>query len=285
MKTLVIGGTGMVGSVVVQELLSRNQNVSVLTRSREKAADLPEGVEGVIGELKSPGTVTSIFDGADQVFLINTVSPTEATEGLMAVIGAGLAGVKKLVYVSVHEVDKAPHLPHFGSKIPIEMAIKESGITYTILRPNNFYQNDYWFKDAILQYGAYPQPIGDAGISRVDVRDIAEAAAIALTTDTYNNTTINLVGPEVLTGKQTAEIWGKVLGKPINYGGNDLDAWEKQMLPYMPDWMVFDFKHMFAFFQKNGLKATSDDIRLQTKMLGHAPRAFEEFAKETAATW
>ena len=63
-------------------------------------------------------------------------------------------------------VDRAPHLPHFGAKLPIEAAIKASGIAYTIVRPNNFYQNDYWYKDAMLQYGVYPQPLGGVGLSR-----------------------------------------------------------------------------------------------------------------------
>ncbi len=76
----------------------------------------------------------------------------------MAVNGVRTAGVKRLAYLSVHNVVDAPHLPHFGSKIAVEIAIKASGVPFTILRPNNFYQNDSWFKDAMLQYGVYPQP-------------------------------------------------------------------------------------------------------------------------------
>ena len=107
----------------------------------------------------------------------------------MAVNGCRLGGVKKVVFLSVHRVDEAPHLPHFGAKLPVEAAIRDSGIPWTILRPNNFFQNDLWFKDAMLAYGAYPQPFGGVGLSRVDVRDIAEAAALALTTDAAANAT------------------------------------------------------------------------------------------------
>ena len=106
----------------------------------------------------------------------------------------------------------------------------------TILRPNNFYQNDYWFKDVLLQHGVYPQPIGDVGLHRVDVRDIAEAAAVALTTSGHEGQTYDLVGPEAHTGESTAQAWARALGRPIVYGGNDLEAWEKQSLQYMPDW-------------------------------------------------
>jgi uncharacterized protein YbjT (DUF2867 family) len=203
----------------------------------------------------------------------------------MAVNGARMAGVKRLVYLSVPNLEQAPHLPHFGSKLSIETVIKASGISYTILRPNNFFQNDYWFKDAMLQYGVYPQPIGDIGLSRIDVRDIAEAAAIALTKSGHEGQTYTLAGPHVHTGESTAEVWSRALGERIVYGGNDLDAWEQQSLEYLPAWMVFDFRLMYEFFQEHGLKASLAEAERQRKLLGHEPRSFEDFAAETASMW
>lgn len=285
MKILVIGGTGTVGSQVVRELLVRNVEVSVLTRSADKVRTLPAGARAVTGDLLDPSTVRSVFRGVDGVFMLNAVSTTETHEGLMAVNGLRMAGIKRLVYMSVHNVDQAPHLPHFGAKLPIETAIKASDIPFTILRPNNFFQNDYWFKDVLLSYGVYPQPMGDIGLSRVDVRDIAEAAAVALTTSAHEGQTYNLVGPHAYTGKETADVWSRALARTITYGGNDLDAWEKQSLQFQPAWMVFDFRLMYELFQAKGLKATPVDIELQTKLIGHAPRSFEDFAAETAKMW
>ena len=285
MKILVIGGTGTVGSQVVRELLARKAVVQVLTRSKDKAKGLPAGAQGVVGDLLDPGTVRSVFKGVDGVFMLIAVSTTETHEGLMALNGMRMAGVKRLAYMSVHNLEQALHLPHFGSKLPIENVLKTSGIPYTILRPNNFFQNDYLFKDAMLKYNIYPQPIGDLGLSRVDVRDIAEAAAIALTTPGHEGQTYSVVGPQVHTGKSTAEVWSRALGKPIAYGGNDLDEWERQSLQFLPAWMVFDFRLMYAFFQDKGLKATQADIERQTKLLGHAPRNFEDFAAETVKLW
>ena len=122
-------------------------------------------------------------------------------------------------------------------------------------------------------------------MSRVDVRDIAEAAAIAMTTGAHDGQTYDLVGPDAVTGESTAKSWSAALGKPIAYGGDDLDAWEKQQLQYLPDWMVFDFRYMYAHFQQKGLIATAEAIARQTKLLGHAPRGFDAFAKESAAAW
>ena len=283
MKILVTGGTGTVGSQVVKELLARKADVSVLTRDASKP--VPAGVKAVPGNLQEVGTVRRVFNGFDAVFLLNVVGLAEASEGLMALSGMRLAGVKKIVYLSVHHADKAAWLPHFGSKVGIEEALKVAGIPFTVLRPNNFFQNDYWSKDAILQHGVYPQPFGDTGLSRVDVRDIAEAAAITLTEAGHDGECYDIVGPDVLTATRTAEIWSRVLGRKVAYGGNDLDAWEKQSLAYMPEVTVFDFREMFHYFQKFGLRASNEAIERQTKLLGHAPRAYEPFVRETAAAW
>ena len=285
MNILVTGGTGTVGSQVVRELLSRGAQVQVLTRDPAKGAKLPAGVKAVTGDLMKVETVRRVFKGVDGVFLINAVSPTEVHEGLLSVCALRDENVKRLVYLSVHHADALPWVPHFGGKLSIEQAVLKSGVPATVLRPNNFYQNDYMFKDVILQHGVYPQPLGDVGLHRVDVRDIAEAAAIALTTSGHEGQTYDLVGPEAHTGKSTAEAWSRALGRPIVYGGNDLDAWEKQALQYMPDWAVYDVRHMYVFFQAKGLKASPEAIERQTKLLGHSPRSFGAFVGETAAAW
>lgn len=285
MRILVIGGTGLVGTHVVKELVSRGVDVSVLTRKAGNVSGLPKDVRLVRGDLLNPITVRTIFRNVDRVFMLNPLSLSETSEGLFAINGIRKSRIDRIVYMSVHKLDHALYLPHFGSKLAIEQAIKNSGISYTILRPNNFYQNDYWSKDPMTRYGIYPQPLGQIGLSRVDVRDIADAAANALTKDDFVNKTYNLVGPDVLTGPQTAEIWSSVLGRPIKYAGDDLDSWEQKSLQFMSDWMAFDLKMMYEFFHTNGLLAEPGEIEQSTEILGHAPRPFKEFAKETAAYW
>jgi uncharacterized protein YbjT (DUF2867 family) len=282
MKVLVLGATGTVGRRVVQALLGRGDRVRVLTRNPDKAGLLGANVEVKAGDLTKPETLGPAFEGIDGLFLLNAVTMTETHEGLAALEWAKRAAVKKLVYLSVHHVDDAPHIPHFGAKVAIEAAIRKSGIDYTILRPNNFYQNDDGLKDVIVKHGVYPQPMSDIGLNRVDVRDIAEAAAQAFAGRAPNQT-IALVGPDVLTGSSTAQVYSRHLGKTIAYGGNDLDAWEKQVLQFLPPWMVFDLKMMYAHFQKHGLRATADELKTLETLLGHAPRSFDTFVGEMVA--
>ena len=287
MSVLVLGGTGTVGSQVVRDLIAKKVPVRILTRSPEKAAAAPKGADAVVGNLQDPTTIRSVFKGAEGVLLLNAVSLGECSEGLMAVNGAVMGHVRRVVYVSVQHADKAVHLPHFGSKVPVEMALAKSGLGFTILRPNNFYQNDFWFKDVLLQHGTYPQPIGDIGVSRVDVRDIADIAVAAFTASgrEHEGQTYNLVGPDVWTGARTAEVWSKALGKPVAYGGNDLDAWEQQQLQWLPPWLVFDFKLMYKVFQEQGLLAGAGDIEKMSRIMGHPPRSYEAFVTETVASW
>jgi uncharacterized protein YbjT (DUF2867 family) len=283
MKILVTGGTGTVGSVVVRELLARGVDVSVLTRDAKKP--LQAGVTAVEGNLLEVATVRRVFDGVDAVLLLVAVSETESAQALMALTAMRNAGVERVVYISVQQADEAPWLPHFGSKVGIEAGLEKAGIPWTILRPNSFYQNDHRYKNVLLQHGVYPQPLGSVGVSRVDVRDIAEAAAIALTQPGQEGQRYDLVGPAVWTGESTARVWSEALGRPVAYAGDDLVAWEKQMRQFMPDWMVFDLVGMYAFFQQQGFKASEEAVERQTSLIGHAPRAFEAFATETARAW
>ena len=147
------------------------------------------------------------------MFLLNTVGLNETDEGLAAVSAAKAAKVKKIVYMSVSMPKGSEKIPHFRSKLPVEKAIKESKIAYTILRPNNFFQNDLGLKSAIMQYSVYPQPMGTKGLNRVDVRDIADCAVNALMRSGHEGQTYEVNGPDTLTGEGIARIYTKHLGQ------------------------------------------------------------------------
>jgi uncharacterized protein YbjT (DUF2867 family) len=282
MKVLVIGGTGMVGGQVVRCLLARGDRARVLTRSAAKAGSLPEGAEGVVGDLADPSSLLRPLDGVDGVFLATPLDPEERSRGLAAVWAVRAAGVGRLVYMSVHRLEDGAHIPHFGSKLPIEEAVRSSGLPFTILRPNNFFQNDLMFQEAIGAYGVYPQPIGSVGLSRVDVRDIASAAVNALTGPGHDGQTYPLVGADVLTGDATAAFYSRHLGRQVRYGGDDLDAWAEQARAALPDWLVRDLRTMYEHFQHQGLVATDADLAAVRRALGREPRRFDDFAAELA---
>jgi uncharacterized protein YbjT (DUF2867 family) len=279
---LVIGGTGTVGSHAVQQLLARKQAVRVLTRNPSK---VPAGVEAVSGDLVDPSTLPPAFDGVDGVFMVNALSPSEPHEGMMAVGAASAAKVKRFVLMTVAHADRHPLIPHFAAKLPIENALRASGIPFTILRPNSFMQNDLRYKEVMLGKGVYPQPIGDVGCSRVDVRDIAEMAVIALADGGHEGRCYHACGPKVENGDAVAALWSTALRKPVRYFGNDLEAWGGMMRQALPAWLVHDLQLMYRAFMKDGLVATGEEVATMTQVLGRPPHGSETLVRETAAAW
>ena len=285
MKILVIGGTGKVGSEVVQELRKRDAPVRALVRKKEGSAPSPRGVELVEGDLLDPVSVEKALDGVDKLYLLNAVVPDELTQGLIAYDLAKKLKIKHIVYHSVFKVEHFKDVPHFASKLAIENALREFDVPFTIIRPNYFFQNDDTLQDALMKAGVYPMPLGAQGISAVDVRDIAEAAAIALTSDGHYGKTYNLNGPDVLSGPKVASIWSGLLGKEIHYAEDNMDTFEQQMRQRAPAWSAFDIRMMFEGYLERGFIADRNDIDILTKLLGHTPRRYEDFARETAREW
>ena len=286
MKVLVIGGTGSVGSEVIAELGRAGTTARCMSRYPKKLQSLPREVEGCVGDLEKPSTLAAALAGVDAVFLMTALSRNETLQGLAAVSAAAKARVNKLVYLSVPMPPGSEHIPHYLSKIPIERAVRDSGLNYTILRPNNFFQNDYlWCRAAVMSYGVYPQPIGSVGLNRVDIRDVALAAVHALMDSVHDGKEYPLHGRDVLTGEGVAAIFTKHIGREIRYGGNDLDAWAKQAQHMMPEWMVRDLRIMYGYFQGHGLLATPQDFAEQYKVLGREPQRFDDFVAEIVPIW
>ena len=278
MKILVTGGTGHVGSEVVKELRKRDADVRVLVRKRGPA--FPSDVEVAIGDLLDPVSVRKAMDGVSKLYLLNAVTPDELTQGLIAY---DLAKRMKLTQVVYHSVFRAEHfkdVPHFASKLAIEAALRQFDVPFTIIRPNYFFQNDTQLKDPLTKAWIYPMPLGLVGISAVDIRDVAEAAAVALTSGGHEGKTYQLNGPEVLDGPQVAAIWSGLLGKVVRYPGEDMDAFEEQLRSqHAPSWSAFDIRMMFQGYLERGFAADPGDVEALTALLGHAPRRYQDFAR------
>ena len=270
---------------MVRELVKRRAKVRVLVRKQPEECKLPAGVEVAIGDLLDPVSVEQAMQGVDKLYLLNAVVPDELTQGLIAYDLAKRRKLQHIVYHSVFRVEHFKDVPHFASKLAIENAVREFDIPFTIIRPNYFNQNDATLKDALTKAGIYPMPLGQVGLSAVDIRDIAEATAIALTSDGHVGKTYNLNGPEVVCGPRMASMWSGLLGREIRYSGDDMDAFEEQMRKQAPSWSAFDIRMMFQGYLERGFAAEAGDVETLTEILGHRPRRYEDSAGETAALW
>ena len=289
MTILAVGGTGQVGSPIVKNLVEHGAEVVVLTHYPEKA-HLPPGVRAVKGDVLDPETMRGALRGVDTLFLLNPVVADELTRALLTLRLAKDAGLKGVVYFSMVNADALVDVPHAAAKYAGERLIESLDVPATILRPNYFFQNDAMVKDAFLDKGVYAIPVGNVGAAMVDIRDIADVAALELlkrdsATDSLPRDLIDISGPEVLTADSIASIWTDVLGKPISYAGDDLDIFEKSQREHVAPAMALDISLMFRGWQKIGVLPIPGAIERLTGMLGRPLRTYRAFAEETAAQW
>ena len=286
MTTLVTGATGRVGRHVVDQLAQRGAAVRVLTRDPAKAT-FPAGVEVVKGDLLDLDALRDAFDGVSTLFLLNAVTGDEFTQALLTLNVAREAGVKRVVYLSVIHADRYVNVPHFAVKFGAERMLQQMGFSATILRPAYFIDNEYMIKDVVLDHGVYPMPIGNQGLAMVDARDIAEVAAIELIRrsegpDTLPIETINLVGPDTLTGTDVAAIWTDVLGRPVVYGGDDPAGFEQSAAGFMSPWMAYEMRLMAERWVSDGMIPEPGDVPRLIQLLGRPLRSYHGFVAELA---
>jgi uncharacterized protein YbjT (DUF2867 family) len=287
MTILVTGATGRIGRHVVEQLVGRGADVRALTRDPAKAA-LPAGVEVVQGDLLDLDALRAAFSGVSTLFLLNAVTGDEFTQAIITLNVAREARVERVVYLSVFEADRAVNVPHFAVKYGAERMLERMGFGATILRPTYFIDNEVMVKDVILQHGVYPMPIGSKGVAMVDTRDIAEVAAIELirrdqAPGKLPIDTINLVGPDTLTGAGVASIWSDVLGRPIAYAGDEPSGFEQNMATIMPKWAAYEMRLMAERYVSDGMIPEAGDVARLSTLLGRPLHTYRDAAIRIAA--
>jgi uncharacterized protein YbjT (DUF2867 family) len=287
MSILVTGATGTIGSLVVQGLASAGAQVSAFVRTPGKQS-FPAGVKEVVGDLTDVPSVRAALSSVRTLFLLNAVTPDEVTQALVALNLAREAGIERIVYLSVIHADKFTNVPHFTGKHTAERMIESLDIPATILRPAYFMQNERMVQQVIQGHGVYPMPIGSTGVAMIDARDIADAAVAELlrrdrATAPSPRVTLELVGPELLTGESVAKIWGAALGREVAYGGDDVAAFEAQMATSAPSWLAYDMRLMMAGIQRFGMHGADGAADRLQAILGRPLRNYTDFVKESAA--
>jgi len=287
MSILVTGANGTIGSLIVQRLADAGAEVKALVRQQGKRS-FPAGVTEVVGDLTDVPSMRAALSSVRTLFLLNAVTPDELTQGLIALNLAREAGIERIVYLSVIHADKYTNVPHFTSKHTVERMIESLDIPATILRPAYFMQNEQMVQQVIQNHGVYPMPIGSAGVAMVDTRDIADVAVAELlrrdrASAPLARTTLELVGPDALTGASAARIWSSALGREVTYGGDDVAAFEAQMASWGPAWLAYDMRLMMGGIQKFGMHGAQDAVDRLQAILGRPLRTYVEFVAEATS--
>ena len=290
---LVTGATGLNGRELVHRLSARGVPVRVLVRNAARADALlapcvspateegRAGVEIAEGDMARPDTLAAALRGVDRAMLISSSDPAMLDVQSNFIAAAGKAGVKHVVKLSGIMPDRDSAFRFARMHGEIEKRLEESGLAFTHLRAGEFMPAYFRQVPSIIARGALFLPMEDAKIASIDVGDIAEVAAIALTNSGHEGKIYPLTGPEALTMAEVAEKLSAVTGKQIRYVNvTPEDAKKAQLAAGVSPYLADALAELFAERRKGKEANVSSAV---PSILGRPPISFDAFAKRNAA--
>jgi uncharacterized protein YbjT (DUF2867 family) len=264
---VVTAAGGSTGSAVVRALWSRGERVRALVGSSSPRPELTAlSADVVATDLTDPAAVEQLLAGADALYLIWPNFDPGETTGAVALLGAARrAGVPRVVYHSVLR-PQARAMPHHAAKDRVEEALDASGLTWRVLQPCAYADNLHGQFADVAATGVFRSPWGlTRAQSLVDLRDVADAAAVLLTADGLDGGTFEAVGPQPLTAPRIAELLGEWLGREVRA----VDAAPEGPVP--EEYAARCSRLMFDHYRAHGFTGSP---RVLEALLGRPPRTF-----------
>jgi uncharacterized protein YbjT (DUF2867 family) len=278
---LITGATGTVGSEVVKRLSAHGVHVRAVTRNPRKAEANPlPHVYFVQGDFEDIESMRRACSGVDRAFLVtNSTARTEFQQIAFTRV-AQQSGVRHIVKLSQLHADTHAPGRFLRYHAAVEAAVQASGLTFTFLRPNLYMQGLLNFRQSIQQQSAFFAAAGDARISAVDVRDLADVAVAALTTAQHDNQSYALTGPEALTFTAMAHQLSRAIGRTITFVDVPPESMRAALADLgVPAWQADGLLEEFAMYRRGEAAGVAPGVR---DALGRQPRAFAEFARDYA---
>ena len=221
----VTGATGKQGGAFIRNLLPMGCRIKALTRNpgSDSSQKLKkQGVEIINGDLDEPFSYKDQLNDVDAIFCVLTYEngiKKEINQGINLADLAKKFNVKHFIYSSVIGADLHTGIPHWESKFRIEQHIQEIGLTYTLLRPNSFYENFLipQVKSRLLK-GKFVSPVDRNKVQQfISTEDVGRfGAKVFMDQETYSGKTITLAA-EQMDQQQVAKCFSEVMGKEISY--------------------------------------------------------------------
>jgi uncharacterized protein YbjT (DUF2867 family) len=276
---LITGATGTVGSEVIKRLSAQGKPIRAVTRDLKKAeANRLPHVEFFKADFDDPDSMREACAGAERAFLLTSSTERAEKQQIEFVRAAQRSGVRHIVKLSQLHADVKSPGRFLRYHAAVEAAMRATGITFTFLRPNLYMQGLLNFRQSIKQKSAFFAAAGKARISAVDVRDLADVAAAALTSSQHDNKSYSLTGPEALTFAQMAEQLSTALGRTIAFVDIPPEAMGSALVDLrFPAWQADGLLEEFAMYRRGEAAGVESGL---AEALNRSPRSFGEFAKD-----
>jgi uncharacterized protein YbjT (DUF2867 family) len=268
---LILGGTGTTGRRIARRLRAAGRTVRTASRSGgDVRVDLDE-----------PATWPAALDGVGAAYVLEPrMQSTEEGRRRLPrfVAAAAAAGVRRLVMLSAPGAEGNEGHPLW----PAERAVTNSGLQWTIVRPNWFAQNfsEAFWRPGILA-GSLALPTGDGATAFVDAEDIADVATAALTGDGHHGQAYVLTGPRAVTFGEAADLIAAATGRPVRHV--DLtpeDFTRAQLAGGVPEGVARQMTGIYVSIREGRAAALADGVH---RALGRPPRPFEDYVTAAAA--
>jgi uncharacterized protein YbjT (DUF2867 family) len=272
---VVFGARGNVGRHVAAGLLAAGEQVRVTSRN-PSAARFPPQLQVAAADLEEPGTLPAALAGSGSVFLY--AKPAGIQGFVEAARAAGVRHVVLLSSAAVVNAD-AEHNPIARLHRAVELAIEQSGIDWTFIRPGMFAANTrWWWAEPIRRASAVRLPWPDAQTAPVHEKDIAALAVAALAGHAHSGQAYTVYGPQSLNLRQQVRHIGDAIGREISLSviaaGQARQELAASTSPAAADAV------MGAWRAGNGGPAPTSVI--VEKITGHPARTFAEWAADHA---
>ncbi len=212
-KILVTGARGNVGGRVVATLAKAGHRVRALVRDPTKAK-LDPAVEVVAGTYDDATALRRALEGVTSALFITAGPEIGRHDGALA--GAAKEVGARVVKLSIYAAGiDGPEIRAWHKAG--EEQIIAAGLAWTFLRPGPFASNALRWLPSLRGAGKAYGAFGDAPLPVIDPEDIADVAALALTSPGHESKSYDLTGPEALTAAQQVEILSDIVDKPFTY--------------------------------------------------------------------
>ena len=263
--TLVIGGTGKTGRRVADRLRARGVPIRIGTPRSDPPFDWLD-----------PSTWAASVQGVKSAYVTYysdlTFQGAAENVGAFAKVAAA-NGVEHLVLLSGRNEPRAQLA---------EELVQESGADWTMVRSSFFAQDFsefFWREDVANGEVAFPG--GDTAEPFIDVEDIADVAAAALTDDRHRNQLYEVTGPRLLTFAEAVAEISKVIGREVRYVPLSAEEFASALAESgMPPEEVTEFVELFTTILDGRSQYVSDGVQ---RALGRPPKDFADFARDAAA--
>lgn len=278
---LVTGATGKTGSATAKSLSDMGEKFRVLIRNEAKKQELESlGAEVIIGSIENVEAVEQSMDGIDTVLILLPNSEGQLKLEKQLVDSAKQSGAKKIVKMSSIEATPDAKSPIPKLHLESEEYIKQSGLSWTMVKPNFYMQNLLASAGTIKDQGKIFLPMGEGKTGMIDTTDVGKVLAKVLSEDGHESMNHEITGPEILSFYEVAEIFSQVLGTEVDYVDVPLAAYKETLGQFLTNqWHLDAVIDLFKGIAEGGIEEKTDTFNA---LMGNAPKSLAQFVTENS---